>query len=179
MLFTGKCEHEEGAHAQKGHTPDGDAHPLHLRRLRRTVPEQGIRAATVDHSVWPEGIALSAFDGFKNLSVGLLVASGSISFHATNPVYGGESGIRTHGTLRYTRFPSVRLKPLGHLSHSVSGASAAPQPRLNDFTILNFPQQRFAPNPPTPNSTPRSVKVNKAHAFPLSSHAIHPPHPLP
>jgi hypothetical protein len=29
---------------------------------------------------------------------------------------GGESGIRTHGTLRYTRFPSVRLKPLGHLS---------------------------------------------------------------
>ena len=24
---------------------------------------------------------------------------------------GGESGIRTHGTFRYTRFPSVRLKP--------------------------------------------------------------------
>src|ERR1044071_4648360 len=33
---------------------------------------------------------------------------------------GGESGIRTHGTLlTYTRFPSVRLKPLGHLSVSV------------------------------------------------------------
>ena len=29
---------------------------------------------------------------------------------------GGESGIRTHGRLPYTRFPSVRLKPLGHLS---------------------------------------------------------------
>ena len=29
---------------------------------------------------------------------------------------GGESGIRTHGTYQYTRFPSVRLKPLGHLS---------------------------------------------------------------
>ncbi len=29
---------------------------------------------------------------------------------------GGESGIRTHGTFRHTRFPSVRLKPLGHLS---------------------------------------------------------------
>src|SRR6476469_224009 len=28
-----------------------------------------------------------------------------------------ESGVRTHGTLlTYTRFPSVRLKPLGHLS---------------------------------------------------------------
>ena len=31
---------------------------------------------------------------------------------------GGESGIRTHGTFQYTRFPSVRLKPLGHLSGS-------------------------------------------------------------
>ena len=30
----------------------------------------------------------------------------------------GEGGIRTHGTLPYTRFPSVRLKPLGHLSIS-------------------------------------------------------------
>jgi hypothetical protein len=29
---------------------------------------------------------------------------------------GGECEIRTHGTLRYTRFPSVRLKPLGQLS---------------------------------------------------------------
>jgi hypothetical protein len=29
---------------------------------------------------------------------------------------GGEAGIRTLGTFRHTRFPSVRLKPLGHLS---------------------------------------------------------------
>jgi hypothetical protein len=29
---------------------------------------------------------------------------------------GGERGIRTLGTFQYTRFPSVRLKPLGHLS---------------------------------------------------------------
>ena len=30
----------------------------------------------------------------------------------------GESGIRTHGTLlEYTRFPSVLLQPLGHLSN--------------------------------------------------------------
>ena len=34
--------------------------------------------------------------------------------------FGGESGIRTHGTLlEYTRFPSVLLKPLGHLSNDV------------------------------------------------------------
>lgn len=42
-------------------------------------------------------------------------------------LYGGESGIRTHGTLlTYTRFPSVRLKPLGHLSS-----------RYRDRTILS------------------------------------------
>ena len=29
---------------------------------------------------------------------------------------GGKGGIRTHGTFPYTRFPSVLLKPLGHLS---------------------------------------------------------------
>ena len=34
---------------------------------------------------------------------------------------GGESGIRTHGTFRYTRFPSVRLQPLGHLSAQHDG----------------------------------------------------------
>ena len=45
-------------------------------------------------------------------------------------VYGGETGIRTLDTLRYTRFPSVRLQPLGHLS--------APLPRrqLYDFTTV-------------------------------------------
>ncbi len=32
---------------------------------------------------------------------------------------GGETGIRTLDTLRYTRFPSVRLQPLGHLSADV------------------------------------------------------------
>jgi hypothetical protein len=31
-------------------------------------------------------------------------------------ICGGETGIRTLDTLRYTRFPSVRLQPLGHLS---------------------------------------------------------------
>src|SRR2546426_1251579 len=30
---------------------------------------------------------------------------------------GGEGGIRTHDTFPYTRFPSVRLRPLGHLSY--------------------------------------------------------------
>jgi hypothetical protein len=30
--------------------------------------------------------------------------------------YGGEGGIRTLDTLPYTRFPGVRLRPLGHLT---------------------------------------------------------------
>ena len=30
--------------------------------------------------------------------------------------YGGEGGIRTLDTLRYTRFPGVLLRPLGHLT---------------------------------------------------------------
>ena len=34
---------------------------------------------------------------------------------------GGETGIRTLDTLRYTRFPSVRLQPLGHLSAVLAG----------------------------------------------------------
>jgi hypothetical protein len=34
---------------------------------------------------------------------------------------GGETGIRTLDTLRYTRFPSVRLQPLGHLSACIAG----------------------------------------------------------
>ena len=41
-------------------------------------------------------------------------------------VLGGESGIRTHGTLlTYTRFPSVRLKPLGHLSAGADSSATA------------------------------------------------------
>src|SRR5438552_3130901 len=51
--------------------------------------------------------------------------SGAFSRSASSPEgraiyhrYGGEGGIRTHDTLPYTRFPSVRLRPLGHLSRS-------------------------------------------------------------
>ena len=35
-------------------------------------------------------------------------------------VYCGKEGIRTPDTFSYTRFPSVRLKPLGHLSKRVT-----------------------------------------------------------
>ncbi len=40
-----------------------------------------------------------------------------VPYELYESVFSGESGIRTHGTLLgHTRFPSVLLKPLGHLS---------------------------------------------------------------
>jgi hypothetical protein len=49
---------------------------------------------------------------------------------------GGEGGIRTLGDLRHTRFPSVRLRPLGHLSEwrPVAGLSI----RLKDRFCHQF-----------------------------------------
>jgi len=43
-----------------------------------------------------------------------------MSSDSLKSIYGGETGIRTLDTLRYTRFPSVRLQPLGHLSADVT-----------------------------------------------------------
>src|SRR5262249_38700429 len=37
----------------------------------------------------------------------------------------GEGGIRTRGTLPYTRFPVVHLRPLGHLSQKNPGRAAS------------------------------------------------------
>src|SRR3954463_15062309 len=45
---------------------------------------------------------------------------------ATSRSVGGEGGIRTHDTLPYTRFPSVRLRPLGHLSVRSGGRPYRP-----------------------------------------------------
>src|SRR5277367_4223861 len=69
---------------------------------------------------------------------------------------GGETGIRTLDTLRYTRFPSVRLQPLGHLSAvlqtsmnltQLAALSKAPT-RLNDSrslsnNVLFYNRRRF------------------------------------
>ena len=53
----------------------------------------------------------------------LATSSAKLRIHSTaehaeseQVMNGGETEIRTLDTLRYTRFPSVRLKPLGHLS---------------------------------------------------------------
>ena len=73
-----------------------------------------------------------SFFGFRQ-------ASGRFSGAGSNglaKVVGGEGGIRTLGTFRYTRFPVVHLRPLGHLSRDLrcagtiralySGESKAP-----------------------------------------------------
>src|SRR4051812_25073759 len=44
---------------------------------------------------------------------------------ARTVVDGGEGGVRTHGTLRYTRFPVVHLRPLGHLSTQTAASRLA------------------------------------------------------
>ncbi len=58
------------------------------------------------------------------------VRAGSL---CTRRLNGGESGIRTHGTFQYTRFPSVRLKPFGHLS---GGAPKAHRWESSGTTLL-------------------------------------------
>jgi hypothetical protein len=50
-------------------------------------------------------------------------------------VYGGEGGIRTLGTLPYTHFPGVRLRPLGHLT---SGAQSITTRASADSVSLAF-----------------------------------------
>jgi putative hydrolase of the HAD superfamily len=53
---------------------------------------------------------------------------------------GGETGIRTLDTLRYTRFPSVRLQPLGHLS--APGPAPGPTIRLYHSVLALGPAWR-------------------------------------
>ena len=50
---------------------------------------------------------------------------------------GGESGIRTRGTLlEYTHFPGVLLKPLGHLSKKIVAKITQYFVRKNIFSIF-------------------------------------------
>ncbi len=70
---------------------------------------------------------------------------GSRAFVAQDPaiktqdLYGGEGGIRTHGTLPHTRFPSVLLRPLGHLSAQIIVLSTVAQ--RSDVSNNNTPPE--------------------------------------
>lgn len=49
---------------------------------------------------------------------------------------GGADGIRTHETLLFTRFPSVRLKPLGHRSSQNTTATRLNGPNYSHLASL-------------------------------------------
>ena len=53
-------------------------------------------------------------DGVRNT-----ILRGGPANYQINLSFSGEGGIRTLGRETYTRFPSVRLKPLGHLSYTL------------------------------------------------------------
>src|ERR1700723_1003953 len=90
---------------------------------------------------------------------GLVQAMVPENSRSTERPSGGESGIRTHGTLRYTRFPSVRLKPLGHLSRSLSPRDGRALLKGASLTLPSriCHQQRLGPKPPPADS----VKVKR------------------
>ena len=86
-------------------------------------------------SLWTPARARSSNGGQSGIDFASLHLSGSLGFALSRtafepgfrksidpgpaspcPIDGGQSGIRTHGRLPYTRFPSVLLKPLRHLS---------------------------------------------------------------
>src|SRR5262245_38841436 len=77
------------------------------------------------------------------------------------PEGGGKGGIRTPGTLRYTRFPVVHLRPLGHLSLRAEREGFEPPVPLRVRLIsnqvhstglchLSILRVRLAPAPPHP-----------------------------
>src|SRR5205823_5822587 len=90
-------------------------------------------------------ISAAPMDGLSGAKEGVPRLSG--------PPLNGESGIRTHGGVTHTRFPSVLLKPLGHLSkglmlskrtfrlyHNLDGARSAKFLRIQDLAkILTQP----------------------------------------
>ena len=89
-------------------------------------------------------------------------------FQRLAEIYGGETGIRTLDTLRYTRFPSVRLQPLGHLSTIYS----LTEPALRKGTRLGGPRYgllyRFYPRTPLPAQR-KSRNRNLVHTRPESA----------
>jgi hypothetical protein len=84
---------------------------LRITRLRMAVLHFGLRATRLRMAVLHFGLRTT------RLRV------------AIRDLLNGRGGIRTHGTLlTYTHFPGVRLKPLGHPSHSLRTADN-PAPR--------------------------------------------------
>ena len=103
----------------------GDIPRLLLRPGGKTAPgDAGAaqRTGPLDADLTPNIWQRQAGMDYVYLQV-LATSSGKLRIHSIaeyaeseQVMNGGETEIRTLDTLRYTRFPSVRLKPLGHLS---------------------------------------------------------------
>ena len=58
--------------------------------------------------------------------------------------FGGEEGIRTLGTFRYTRFPVVHLRPLGHLSRASAPEGRDDRPGGATASVAPSPAGRIS-----------------------------------
>ena len=94
---------------------------------------------------------------------------------------GGEGGIRTRGTLRYTRFPIVHLRPLGHFSKIKSRVNVAERGGFEPpvaFATLDFESSTFdrSDTPPGNQSLPlrpsrmarKKLRKSWAHCSPAT-----------
>src|SRR5947208_12634177 len=110
-----------------------------------------------------------------------------MGLRGTSSSVGGEGGIRPHDTLPYTRFPSVRLRPLGHLSIISGGRLRLPPapPRAYAGDPRDPSPARFVPRNPLPQrtrpvsgplrSTQPPPATHETRLRPASSHATSPP----
>jgi hypothetical protein len=93
--------------------------PFRGRIKRKEPPRKGLWRTGWIGSAQPEPVLGNARTSLRE---SLLGASQHIELNCvliskkTHAVHGGRGEIRTHGTLRYTRFPSVRIRPLCHPS---------------------------------------------------------------
>ena len=76
------------------------------RRVRRSIERSGLTSAEFARAVGTSASRLSMRSQVR--------AEKRLVFRM--PWGGGEGGIRTHGSLHYTRFPGVPDRPLQHLS---------------------------------------------------------------
>src|SRR5262249_26076730 len=93
---------------------------LHTFRLRFPIAPLrpfGVTAASARHlAAYVLARSVTAKSGCSLRRCGRAPRSASAAAASLDGETGGERGIRTLGTFRYTRFPIVPLRPLGHLS---------------------------------------------------------------
>ena len=103
---------EPGSGSEPADAPIGDENDHELAESEGFEPPNGLPRLLISNQV--PSAARPALPDLLGFLPGLFC----IRPTTTSSSVGGEGGIRTHDTLPYTRFPSVRLRPLGHLSRT-------------------------------------------------------------